>query len=237
MFNPAEYILENNYTKKVMFLTMMFGLMMIMTQCTSSSQDSTTAPEKKVTATETDAKAITAETKTEKESSKESSDSTNTKTDLKALTKKYIPKGAEIIHKIVQGKFAPAGVKSNADNVIVMYRAKDSSPTDPYEIVVLRPSENTWDNYTLPQPDTIWSIMKPLAVFFENADKDTEKELFILEEAESGAGPTGAVPFYRTRVYDWTGSEFKHLEDISDKISADADTADKVRKELKRIVR
>jgi len=118
-----------------------------------------------------------------------------------------------------------------------MYREKGSSPTDPYEIVVLRPSENTWDNYTLPQPDTIWSIMKPLAVFFENADKDTEKELFILEEAESGAGPTGAVPFYRTRVYDWTGSEFKHLEDISDKISADADTADKVRKELKRIVR
>ena len=118
-----------------------------------------------------------------------------------------------------------------------MYRAKDSSPTDPYEIVVLNPSENMWDDYTLPQPDTTWSVMKPVSVFFENVDRDSEKELLILEEAESGAGPTGAVPFYRTRVYDWTRNEFKHLEDISDKISADADTADKVRKELKRIVR
>jgi len=88
MFNPAEYILENNYTKKVMFLIMLFGLMIFMIQCASSSQDSATVPEKNVTATETDAKAATAETKTEKESSKESSDSTNTKTDLQSVDKK-----------------------------------------------------------------------------------------------------------------------------------------------------
>ncbi len=96
MFNLAEYILENNYMKKVMFLSVLFGLIIFMTQCASPSRDSTTSTETKATETATES-ATETETETKKESSKESSDSKNTKTDLKALAKKYIPKGAEII--------------------------------------------------------------------------------------------------------------------------------------------
>ncbi|MEZ5345530.1 MAG: hypothetical protein R2681_08250 [Pyrinomonadaceae bacterium] len=47
----------------------------------------------------------------------------------------------------------------------------------------------------------------------------------------TGVGAKGAEYFYRTRVYDWNGENFVHLDGLSEKIG-DADTAAKVRKML-----
>ncbi len=206
--------------KKFMFVTVLFGLMIIVTPETSASQGFVIAIESKATA----------------EYLTESFGLTNKSKDLNSLARKYIPNGTKIIHKVVQGKFAQSAT-GNSGNVVVMYRDKSGSEFGEYNTMVLVPKGASWEKYFLPQPDVTWSFMKPLAVFFENVDKDRDMELLILEEAETGAGPDGAKPFYRTRVYDWTGSGFKHLDDISEKISADADSVAKVRKELRRIVR
>ncbi len=206
--------------KKLIFLMMLFGLMIIVTLETSASQGFVTAIETKV-ATEY----LTG-----------SFGLMDTNTDLNSLARKYIPNGSEIIHKVVKGKFAQSAT-GNSENVVVMYRDKSGSKFGEYNTMVLVPKGASWEKYVLPQPDVTWSFMKPIAVFFENVDKDRDMELLILEEAESGAGADGAKPFYRTRVYDWSGSGLVHREDISDKISADADTVAKVRRELKRIVR
>ena len=212
--------MEKKNMKKFMFVAFLFGLMIIVTLETSASQGFATAIESKVTT----------------EYLTGSFGLTNTNTDLNTLARKYIPNGAEIIHKVVQGKFAQSAT-GNSGNVVVIYRGKSGSKVGAYDIMVLVPKVASWEKYILPQPDATWSSMKPLAVFFENVDKDRDMELLILEEAESGAGPDGAKPFYRTRIYDWSGSGFVHLEDISDKISVDADTVAKVRKELKKIVK
>ena len=220
MFNLAENLLEKKHMKKFVFLTILFGLMIIVTPDTSASQGFITAIESKATT----------------EYLTGSFGLMDTVTDLNSLARKYIPNGSEIVHKVVQGKFAQSAT-GNSGNVVVMYRDKSGSKFGKYNTMVLVPKGASWEKYVLPQPDATWSFMKPLAVFFENVDKDSDMELLILEEAESGAGPDGAKPFYRTRIYDWSGSGFVHLEDISDKISADADTVAKVRKQLKRIVR
>jgi hypothetical protein len=60
--------------------------------------------------------------------------------------------------------------------------------------------------------------------------------LFIIDECYTGIGPTGAQAFYRTRVYDWNGTGFTHLEAVSEKIG-NADTAAKVRKKLPEILK
>lgn len=203
-----------------MFLTALFGLMIFVTPNTSASQDFITAIGSKVTTEYLTGNFCLMDTDT----------------DLNSLAKEYIPNGSEIVHKVVQGKFAQAAT-GNSGNVVVMYRDKSGSKFGEYNTMVLVPKGTSWEKYDLPQPDTTWSFMKPLAVFFANVDKDRDMELLILEEAESGAGPGGAKPFYRTRIYDWSGSRFVHRENISDKISADADTVAKVRKELKKIVR
>jgi len=212
--------MEKKSMKKFVFLTMMFGLSVIASRDASASQGFVTAIESKATT----------------EYLTGSFGLTNTYKDLNSLARKYIPNGTKIIHKVVQGKFAQSAT-GNSGNVVVMYRDKSGSKFGEYNTMVLVPKGASWERYFLPQPDATWSFMKPLAVFFENVDKDRDMELLVLEETESGAGPDGAKPFYRTRIYDWSGSGFVHLEDISDKISTNADTVAKVRRELKRIIR
>lgn len=182
-------------------------------------------------------KSTESETVEEKQTSMGNSDTTTAKTDLNDIAKKYIPAGAKIIHTVVEGEFAQTA-KSKSEKLVVLYREKFDLETDPYKtLVLMSKGSDAWDKYELPQPEYTWSIMEPMAVFFENVDKDSDNELLILEEAMTGAGPTGAQPFYRTRVYDWQQGDFKHLENISEKIDADANTAAKVRKQLKKITK
>lgn len=176
------------------------------------------------------------ETAEMKQYSTESFNLTNTDADLNSLARKYIPAGAKIVHTVVSGKFAQSASENKSGNVVVNYKGK--SDYNAYSTMVLVPQRgNSWNSYQLPLPDVTWAFMEPQAVFFYNVDKDSDLELLILEQAESGAGPTGAVPFYRTRIYDWQRGGFKHLDKLSDKIDADANTVAKVRKELRKIIK
>ncbi len=85
-------------------------------------------------------------------------------------------------------------------------------------------------------PEFTWSIEEPKTVFFANADSDRELELFVVGECLTGVGPTGARPFYRTRVYDWNGSSFSHLELVSEEIGT-LKAATAIRRQLPAIVK
>jgi len=155
--------------------------------------------------------------------------------DLQKIANKFIPEGMEPAHKVVQGKFAESASKVTSGNIVALY--KNSSDTDKYEGLILIPQgAEAYDQHRLPDPRSTWSMMDPKAVFFANADGDAENELFIIEECYTGIGPTGAQPFYRTRVYDWNGGSFVHLETLSEKIG-NLNTAVKVRNKLRQIAR
>ena len=100
-----------------------------------------------------------------------------------------------------------------------------------YDGLVLVPNGSSdYTPYKLPEPGSVWSMMEPKAVFFANADGDAENELFILDECYTGIGPTGAQPFYWTRVYDWNGMGFVPMDALSEKIG-NLNTAAKVREQ------
>ena len=150
--------------------------------------------------------------------------------DLEKTASKFIPEGMISAHQAVKGRFA-----DSADTIVVLYK-KGNGPV-PYETTVLTPKgAEAYDQHKLPEPQSTWSMMEPIAVFFENADGDSENELLIIEECYTGIGPTGAKPFYRTRVYDWNGNSFVHLEALSEKIG-NLNTGTKVRNKLRQIAR
>ncbi|MCB1025616.1 MAG: hypothetical protein KDB79_14560 [Acidobacteria bacterium] len=158
-------------------------------------------------------------------------------TELTELANESIPKGSKIIHQTVQGKFAETASVDKSNRVVMVYTTHPESSIDIYEVTVLVPEGfEAWDNYQLPEPEFTWSIMEPEAVFFANADTDPDNELFILERCMTGIGPTGAQYFYRTRVYDWTNGNFRHLEALSDKIG-NANTAAKVKAKLPALIK
>jgi hypothetical protein len=145
---------------------------------------------------------------------------------LQSLAESFIPQGMKLAHKAVEGAFGPS-----SKNVVVLYG--EEKPAMSYKGLVLVPDKDGYKKFALPESEFTWSVEEPKAVFFANADKDSEQELFIIGECYTGIGPTGAQPFYRTRVYDWNGNGFIHLESISKKIGMAA-TAAEARKKLAR---
>jgi hypothetical protein len=137
--------------------------------------------------------------------------------DLQKIANKFIPEGMVWAHQAVQGRFAESASKDASRNIAVLY--KKASGVGRYEgLVVVPQGSEAYDRYKLPEPESIWSMMDPIAVFFANADGDSENELFIIDKCYTGIGPTGARPFYRTRVYDWNGIAFSHVDSVSEKI-------------------
>jgi len=122
--------------------------------------------------------------------------------DLQKIANKFIPEGMVSAHEAVQGRFAESASKDASGNIVVLY--EKGSYGVRYEGLVLLPQgSDAYDQHKLPEPEAVWSMMDPIAVFSANADGDTENELFIIDKCYTGIGPTGARPFYRTRVYDW----------------------------------
>ena len=137
--------------------------------------------------------------------------------DLQKIANKFIPEGMVSAHQPIQGRFAESASKDKSGNIVVLY--KKGSYGDRYEGLILAPQGNgAYDRHNLPEPESTWSMMDPIAVFFANADGDTENELFIIDKCYTGIGPTGARPFYRTRVYDWNGIAFSHVDSVSEKL-------------------
>ncbi|MCM3903247.1 MAG: hypothetical protein ND866_16185 [Pyrinomonadaceae bacterium] len=137
--------------------------------------------------------------------------------DLQKIANKSIPEGMVSAHEAVQGRFAGSATKDSSGNIVVLY--KKGSLAGRYQGLILIPQESgAYSRYQLPEPASTWSMMDPSAVFFANADGDTENELFIIDKCYTGIGPTGASAFYRTRVYDWNGIAFSHVDSVSEKI-------------------
>ena len=137
--------------------------------------------------------------------------------DLQKIGNKFIPEGMVSAHQAVQGRFAESASKDKSGNIVVLYRKGSYGVR--YEGLILAPQgSGAYGRHNLPEPESTWSMMDPIAVFFANADGDTENELFIIDKCYTGIGPTGARPFYRTRVYDWNGIAFSHVDSVSEKL-------------------
>lgn len=137
--------------------------------------------------------------------------------DLQKFGDEFIPDGMVSAHKTVKGRFAESASWDGSEHVVILY--KPVSGLRPYDgAVVLARRADSFEYRTLPQPESRWSMMEPIAIFFANADGDTENELFIIDECYTGIGPEGARPFYRTRVYDWNGVAFSLTESVSEKM-------------------
>jgi hypothetical protein len=137
--------------------------------------------------------------------------------DLQKLGREFIPDGMEPAHKTVKGRFAESASWDGSEHVVVLW--KPVSGLRFYDgAVVLARRADSFEYRAIPQPESRWSMMEPIAIFFANADGDTENELLIIDECYTGIGPEGARPFYRTRVYDWNGNLFTHLDPVSEKI-------------------
>jgi hypothetical protein len=96
------------------------------------------------------------------------------------------------------------------------------------------PEGTRYKKFTLP-PSTDYPILGLVeAVFFANADSDPERELLILCRHASGAGGS---TFWSVYVYDWDGSGYKYLEDISDELSVQTEyrTVQAIRNRLKQL--
>jgi hypothetical protein len=155
--------------------------------------------------------------------------------DLQKIANKFIPVGMVSAHQAVQGRFAESASKDASGNIVVLY--KKGSYGSRYEGLILAPQgSGAYDRHKLPEPEAVWSMMDPIVVFFDNADGDAEKELLIIDKCYTGIGPTGAMPFYRTRVYDWNGLGFTHVGSVSEKIG-NANTAAKARNKLRQIMK
>ncbi|MEZ5429299.1 MAG: hypothetical protein R2747_23830 [Pyrinomonadaceae bacterium] len=156
-------------------------------------------------------------------------------TDLQKIGKDFIPNDTQLAHQVVEGRFAESAGGATTGNIVVLYR-KDMA-WGGYQGLVLIPSGfEAFGKYQLPEPGSTWSSMEPIAVFFANADRDPENELLILDRCMTGVGPTGAQYFYRTRVYDWNGNGFTHLESLSERIG-NLSTAKQVRSKLSDLVK
>ena len=151
--------------------------------------------------------------------------------DLQKIANKFIPEGMVSAHQAVQGRFAESATKDSSGNIAVLY--KKGSLEGGYQGLILIPQESgSYSRYQLPEPKFTWSMMDPIEVFFANADGDAENELFIIDKCYTGIGPTGARPFYRTRVYDWNGIAFFHVDSISERMG-NASTAVAARARLR----
>ena len=149
------------------------------------------------------------------------------------VVKEAIPEGMVEAAKPVWGRFAESATKDPTGNAVVLY--KEDRSIKPYGGKVLVPMGfEAWDNYPIPTPQDTWSMMDPIAIFFANTDGDPDNELLIIDECYTGIGPTGARPFYRTRVYDFNGMGFVHRDELSEKIG-NLKTAAQVRAKLRQM--
>lgn len=121
---------------------------------------------------------------------------------------RIIPAGMQLAHPVLEGNFG-----SSRRNIIILFHEDDYREFTGW---VLIPEGTSYRRYILPEVRLPVST-KIKAVFFDNADCDSERELLILCEHISGVGryPGNVTPFYTSYVYDWNGSGFTWLEDTT----------------------
>jgi len=114
---------------------------------------------------------------------------------LQAFGARIIPRGMSLAHPVVVGDFG-----TSAGNIVVLFRAEEFRDYTGWALVS---DGSAYRKFVL--PDGTFPVATTIrAVFFDNADSDTERELFVLCRHISGIGraPGNTTPFYNTYIYD-----------------------------------
>ena len=131
--------------------------------------------------------------------------------DMESDIKKLLPAKSEFNHRITEGVFGPAD-GSNGPILIVPYITGNNSKV---QLMLLIPGEvHKYNKMMLGEIKFKANTAKEvLSVFFDQTDKDSERELFVMCEYEKGD-----QTFYETAVYDWQKTKFVRVPNIESKI-------------------
>ena len=138
---------------------------------------------------------------------------------LKSFAERVSPKDSELAHKVVVGTFSPS-----TNNVVILFTPPYRPPGPPdsnYTGWVLIPENGkpgTYRKEILPPMEEIVGAFEisVRSVFFAQADRDKELELFVLYEYyRNGSGNEYGDAIY---VYDWNGASFVTMKEIGDKL-------------------
>ncbi len=131
--------------------------------------------------------------------------------DMEADVKKLLPAKSEINHRITEGVFGPADGTKGAIFIVPFITGNNGK----VQLMLLIPAEK--GKYNKMMLGEIKSIAKSTqevqSVFFDQADKDKERELFVLYSYEKGNDT-----FYETAVYDWNKTKFDRVTALEAKI-------------------
>ncbi len=133
------------------------------------------------------------------------------KSDIEADVIKLLPAKSVITHRITEGIFGPAdGTKGMIK--IVPYITGNNGKV---QLMLLIPAEIRKYNKMMLGEISFGgnSASEVLSVFFDQADKDKERELFVL-----CAYVKGNRPFFETAVYDWNKTRFDRVPGLESKI-------------------
>jgi len=148
------------------------------------------------------------------------------KTPIENAVMPLLPKNSKLEHSITEGVYGPADGTKGA-NINVIYSTSGKTP----EIMVFTPMEK--GKYKKIKPEILSfggkDKVEVMSVFFDQADKDSARELFVL------CMVTGKKDSrYLTAVFDWTGKEFKRMPAVEAKLKGLYPTIN-VRKTLRAI--
>ena len=145
-------------------------------------------------------------------------------TSIEGAVMKLLPKNSRLVHQVTEGIFGPADGMMGP-NINVVYSTSGRTP----EIMVLTPYENGKYKKTKPAALNFPGMtgVEVQSVFFDQADKDNARELFVLCQVSNKKGTK-----YATAVFDWNGNEFKRMPKIEAKLK-DAYPAINVRRALR----
>lgn len=132
--------------------------------------------------------------------------------DLEADIKKLLPAKSEITHRITEGVFGPSDGTKGPIIIVPYITAKDGKT----RIMLLVPAETRKYNKIMLGEINLSSkgANELLSVFFDQADKDQEREIFFLCAYEKGK-----QYFYETAVYNWNKTKFERVPAMESKIT------------------
>jgi hypothetical protein len=146
---------------------------------------------------------------------------------LKDFALRIIPAKAELAYEVVQGIFA-----TSTKNLVILYSTPEAQGSAFSGWVLMPVTNGTYQKFTLPIEADLSGRFEITAqsVFFANADKDTQQELFIIYSTyRNGSGEKEGNAVH---VFNWNGKEFVSLTEVENKLSG-LPTAKAVRRKLK----
>jgi hypothetical protein len=137
--------------------------------------------------------------------------SMNDDSDMESDIKKLLPAKSEYNHRITEGLFGPAD-GSKGPILIVPYITGDNGKV---QLMLLIPVESKKYNKMMLGEIKFGAsnAQEVLSVFFDQADKDKERELFVL-----CAYDKGNRTFYETAVYNWNKTKFERVPALEAKV-------------------